>query len=500
VFLAVDSVLANYPKDVCAAAPTTTDCDFRFGVGQGWSIPAAALIQPCAQMAVTGGLQSIPLSGGGNALVVLAPDALSVGSVQQMLPLCQFADDLASWSYVCTAYQADLDQQRAVGLIKQGTGDYNQLMLATKYLAPGFWPTYFEGKAAPGTSVAYSNPYAYVGSGGVTKTLTCATGVAFGVSVGGVNACVPCDDKTVASDQVCRVFTGDATKNFIKCGTGTADTVQSVCQACPASSATAKALTSSDKTYSQLPLQSLRDDIGWNCRYNCSAGYVPNLKDGSAPVAYSTYKANPCVACPFGADYVCPVGQYRLSQQSCPGGIAIPTAPCASCPAVVNVNNQIKATGVVCPAMCITGYIARLEDGSLNASVVPQSRIRSCVRCNASMACGGTCPNGTYETGGGMCAPCTTKCPLGFYPAGCRGTTDAVCISCGSLQNPSATSNQSSNRTGIQDTALTNTMRWLPWRDSYAGLSAAALLRTTGATCNPATRCCRACRSQRALW
>ena len=161
----------------------------------------------------------------------------------------------------------------------------------------------------------------------------------------------------------------------------------------------------------------------------------------------------------------------------------------------MNVNNQIKVSGVVCPAMCVTGYIARLVDGSLNASVVPQSRIQSCVRCNASMACGGTCPNGTYETGGGMCAPCTTKCPLGFYPAGCRGTTDAVCISCGSLQNPSATSSQSSNRTSIQDTALTNAMRWLPWRDSYAGLSAAALLRTTGATCDPTTRCCRACRN-----
>ena len=90
-------------------------------------------------MAVTGGLQSIPLSGGGNALVVLAPDALSVGNVQQMLPLCQFANDLASWSYVCTAYQADLDLQRAKeDLGKQvDNADYNRLSLAIKYLAPG---------------------------------------------------------------------------------------------------------------------------------------------------------------------------------------------------------------------------------------------------------------------------------------------------------------------------------------------------------------------------
>ena len=93
-----------------------------------------------------------------------------------------------------------------------------------------FWPPYFEGKAPHGTAVAYSNPYAYVGSGGGAKTLTCAAGVAFGVSVGGVNACAPCDYNTVASDGVCQLF-GGTTKSFIKCeGGGAADTVQSVCQ------------------------------------------------------------------------------------------------------------------------------------------------------------------------------------------------------------------------------------------------------------------------------
>ena len=50
MFLAVDSVLVKYPENVCAAAPTTTDCDFRFGLAQGWSVPAAALGQPCAQV------------------------------------------------------------------------------------------------------------------------------------------------------------------------------------------------------------------------------------------------------------------------------------------------------------------------------------------------------------------------------------------------------------------------------------------------------------------
>ena len=61
----------------------------------------------------------------------------------------------------------------------------------------------------------------------------------------------------------------------------------------------------------------------------------------------------------------------------------------------------------------------------------------------------------------------------------CGDVSDAPCLSCGGLQNPSANSTVSNLSIAIKDVALSTSRRWLPWLGAYAGLSAASLLART---------------------